>query len=68
MDRRLVRLPAEELLRDAETRHKTLDGRLKELGRRAYPTPTEQREMAELKKRKLLAKDEITRLRSLAIR
>ena len=65
MDRRLVSPSnADQLLRDAEHRHATFDVRLKELGRRAYPTPSEQREMAELKKRKLLAKDEIFRLRS----
>lgn len=63
MDRRLASpQSSEQLLLDAETRHQKLDLRLKELGRRAYPTPTEQREMAEIKKRKLMAKDEIARL------
>ncbi|NUP05207.1 MAG: YdcH family protein [Polyangiaceae bacterium] len=67
MDRRLPsQATAEELLREAEARHATLDTRLKALGRRAHPTPTEQREMTELKKQKLAAKDEIVRLRRLA--
>jgi hypothetical protein len=52
-----------ERLADAEARHRTLDVRLKELGRRAYLTPSEQREVAELKKRKLVAKDAIAELR-----
>lgn len=47
----------------AEERHRALDSRLKELGRRAYLTPAEQIEATELKKKKLLAKDEIASLR-----
>lgn len=54
--------PADRLLA-AEAHHKELDTRLKQLGRRAYLTPTEQREATELKKHKLRAKDEITALR-----
>jgi uncharacterized protein YdcH (DUF465 family) len=54
----------EQRLRDAESRHRQLDVRLKELGRRAYLTPTEQREMSEIKKMKLHAKDEMTSLRT----
>lgn len=46
-----------------EARHRELDARLQELGRRAYLTPPEQREVAEIKKQKLRAKDEITALR-----
>ena len=46
-----------------ESRHRELDARLKELGRHAYLTPTEQREIAELKKHKLRAKDEMFALR-----
>lgn len=66
MERRRANLPTHtEQLHDAERRHRSLDVRLVELGRRAYPTPSEQREMAELKKRKLQAKDEIAHLRSL---
>jgi uncharacterized protein YdcH (DUF465 family) len=47
----------------AEARHRALDDRLKELGRRVYLTPTEQREISEIKKHKLRAKDEIFALR-----
>jgi hypothetical protein len=54
----------EARLIDAESRHRQLDVRLKELGRRAYLTPTEQLEASELKKLKLRAKDELTTLRS----
>ena len=39
--------------------HRTLDERLRILSRRAFLTPTEQREAAELKRRKLFAKDRI---------
>jgi uncharacterized protein YdcH (DUF465 family) len=45
------------------SRHREFDERLRELGRRAYLTPTEQREILELKKRKLKAKDELDALR-----
>lgn len=50
-------------LREAEGRHQKLDARLRELGRRAYLTPAEQREVSEIKKLKLQAKDEMTTLR-----
>lgn len=50
-------------LNEAEHRHKSLDARVKELGRRAYLTPSEQVEMADLKKQKLKTKDEIHALR-----
>lgn len=46
-----------------EARHRELDDRLKELGRHAYLTPTEQREISELKKHKLKIKDELFALR-----
>lgn len=55
---------ARERLARAEERHRELDSRVKELGRRAYLTPAEQLEVAELKKQKLKAKDEITQLKS----
>ncbi len=58
----------EQRLIDAESRHQQLDVRLKELGRRAYLTPTEQLEASELKKLKLRAKDEVATLRSLSTR
>jgi len=47
----------------AEARHRQLDQRLKDLGRRAYLTPSEQLEIAELKKQRLLVKDEVSTLR-----
>jgi len=46
----------------AEARHRELDTRLKQLGRHAFLTPAEQREILELKKRKLKIKDELTAL------
>lgn len=46
-----------------ESQHRELDARLKELGRHAYLTPAEQREIAALKKQKLRAKDEMTALK-----
>lgn len=55
--------PAEQLAH-AESRHRQLDVRLKELGRRAYLTPTEQIEASRLKKLKLRAKDEVATLRA----
>ena len=50
-------------LNKAEARHRALDERLKELGRRAFLTPTEQREITEIKKHKLRTKDEMVALR-----
>jgi len=53
-----------ERLTAIEAHHRALDKRLKELARRAYLTPDEQVEVAELKKQKLKAKDELHALRS----
>jgi uncharacterized protein YdcH (DUF465 family) len=39
--------------------HAQLDRRVRELDRRAFLTPGEQRELADLKKRKLVVKDRI---------
>jgi uncharacterized protein YdcH (DUF465 family) len=50
-------------LSSIEAHHRKLDDRLQELGRRAYLTPREQFEIAEIKKHKLRAKDEITAIR-----
>lgn len=50
-------------LNTVEAQHHKLDERLKELGRRATLTPIEQREVAELKKQKLKAKDELVALK-----
>jgi uncharacterized protein YdcH (DUF465 family) len=53
----------EDRLSRVEARHRELDERLRELGRRAYLTPKEQLEITEIKKHKLKAKDEIAALR-----
>ena len=53
----------EQRLTSIEAHHRELDERLRELGRRTYLTPREQVEVADLKKHKLRAKDEITALR-----
>jgi uncharacterized protein YdcH (DUF465 family) len=50
-------------LRTLEERHKTLSEQVHRLGRRAYLTPGEQQQMADLKKLKLLAKDELAELK-----
>jgi uncharacterized protein YdcH (DUF465 family) len=52
-----------ERLSLAEARHRELDQRLRDLGRHAYLTPSEQVEVSEIKKQKLRAKDEIVALR-----
>lgn len=52
-----------ERIRDLETLHRSLDVAVSRLGRRAYLTPSEQREMLELKKQKLQAKDQLAALR-----
>jgi hypothetical protein len=46
-----------------EAQHRRLDERLQELGRRPFLTPKEQMEVAEIKKHKLRAKDEMTALK-----
>jgi hypothetical protein len=53
----------EQRLTSIEARHRELDERLRELGRRPFLTPREQVEIAELKKHKLRAKDELMALR-----
>ncbi|MFO7181866.1 MAG: YdcH family protein [Pseudomonadota bacterium] len=50
-------------IRELELKHRTLDEAVNRLGRRAYLTPVEQREFTELKKRKLMTKDQLTLLR-----
>jgi uncharacterized protein YdcH (DUF465 family) len=57
--------PQRERLGLVQAKHRELDNRLRELGRRAYLTPAEQLEMTNLKKRKLRAKDEIAILATL---
>ncbi|HEY8946176.1 MAG TPA: YdcH family protein [Polyangiaceae bacterium] len=52
-----------ERIRELELKHRDLDTAVMRLGRRAYLTPGEQREFAELKKRKLITKDQLMTLR-----
>ena len=53
----------EHQLSSIEARHRALEERVRELGRRPFLTPGEQIELAEIKKQKLRAKDEMTALR-----
>lgn len=48
---------------EVEERHRSLARQVDALERRAFLTPDEQRQMSELKKLKLAAKDELFRLR-----
>jgi uncharacterized protein YdcH (DUF465 family) len=59
-DEALARLA--QLRAELHLEHRRLDERLLLLQRRHTPTPTEQAEMARLKKQKLLMKDRIARL------
>jgi hypothetical protein len=52
-------------MRELEAEHRNLDERVRMLSRRAYLTPDEQRETAELKRLKLSTKD---RLHALVLR
>lgn len=50
---------AEERVQELEERHRRLHEEVSLLERRAFLTPEEQRQMANLKKQKLIAKDEL---------
>lgn len=50
---------AEERVQELEARHRRLHEEVSLLERRVYLTPEEQRHVAELKKQKLIAKDEL---------
>ena len=52
-------LIAEERVQELEERHRRLHEEVSLLERRVYLTPDEQRQMANLKKQKLIAKDEL---------
>lgn len=62
-----LRAPKVEGIHDrrslVEAHHRELDHRLKELGKRPFLTPSEQLEIAELKKHKLKVKDELLALK-----
>jgi uncharacterized protein YdcH (DUF465 family) len=49
----------EERVQELEDRHRRLHEEVSLLERRAYLTPEEQRQMVQLKKQKLIAKDEL---------
>jgi hypothetical protein len=51
-----------------ESEHRALDDRLRILLRRAFMTPDEQREAAELKRKKLAAKDQLSALARAEVR
>ena len=59
----MTRDESSEDLQALETTHRSLDKELHLLTRRAHLTPDEQRRAADLKKRKLSAKDKIYALR-----
>lgn len=54
---------ASNRLLDLEHQHATLKEQVRQLERRAYLTPPEQRHIADLKKQKLAAKDQIQALK-----
>lgn len=54
---------AQNRLLELERQHATLKEQVRLLERRAYLTPPEQRTMADLKKQKLAAKDQIQALK-----
>lgn len=56
-------LGIKERIRRMEARHKELDSKIDELGRRALLTPAEQLEISQLKKHKLHTKDQIAAMR-----
>lgn len=56
-----------ERIRRMEVRHRELNTRIDELTKRAILTPSEQREIAELKKHKLHTKDQIAQMKRAAI-
>jgi len=51
-------------LEHLEEQHRTLKRQLEYLGRKAHPTPAEQLEASDIKKKKLATKDAIEALRS----
>lgn len=57
---------ADDRLTELELRHRQLHDEVHQLERRALLTPEEQRTIAELKKQKLLAKDELYEARRIS--
>ena len=58
MEKRVV-LDGDNQGEKLQTAHSMLDRRVRELDRRAFLTPAEQHELAQLKKQKLVIKDQI---------
>lgn len=56
-------LGIKERIRRMEARHRELDSKIDELGKRAILTPAEQLEISQLKKHKLHTKDQIAAMR-----
>ena len=56
-------LGIKERIRRMEARHRELDSKIDELGKRAILTPAEQLEISQLKKHKLHTKDQIAVMR-----
>jgi len=63
-----VMVSAMDRKRALESEHRALDDRLRVLLRRAFMTPDEQREAAELKRKKLAAKDRLFALSRAEVR
>jgi len=55
----MIVVTTDDRLTELEARHRQLHDEVNQLERRAILTPEEQRQMADLKKLKLLAKDEL---------
>lgn len=55
----MILLTADDRLTELEARHRHLHDEVTQLERRAFLTPEERRQMVELKKQKLIAKDEL---------
>jgi uncharacterized protein YdcH (DUF465 family) len=55
----MILATADDRLTELEARHRQLHDEVYQLERRAFLTPEEQRLIAELKKQKLLAKDQL---------
>lgn len=55
---------AEARLNALEREHHALEARLEELSRHAYLSPSEEKEVRELKKRKLMTKDQMLDLKA----
>jgi len=58
-ERPMMLAMADDRLTQLEARHRQLHAEVHELERRAFLTPAEQRLMSDLKKQKLMAKDEL---------